>query len=110
MREAFREPGGERLRDWIGRCPNSLYSALVFRGGAAWRRRLIDDIGDQGGVPRLIESRSDEELSRLMNNLAGHDLPSLSEAFEAGDHDPPVCFICLTGQGLRRPFARPKAH
>ncbi len=105
MRQAFREPGGERLRDWIDRCPNSLYSALVFQGGAAWRRRLIDDIGDQGDVTRLIESRSDEELSRLMNNLAGHDLPSLIEAFEAVDHDRPVCFICYTIKGVGLPFA-----
>ena len=32
-------------------------------------------------VTRLIEARSDEELARLMTNLAGHDLPSLLEAF-----------------------------
>src|ERR1700720_3835158 len=82
MREAFREPGGERLREWIDHCPNSRYSALVFQGGTAWRKRLLDDIGDQGDVTRLIESRSDDELSHLMNNLAGHDLPSLIEAFE----------------------------
>jgi pyruvate dehydrogenase E1 component len=37
LREAFREPGGERLREWIDRCPNQLYSALTFQGGAAWR-------------------------------------------------------------------------
>ena len=37
---AFREPGGERLRQWIDTCPNQLYSALVFQGGAAWRKRL----------------------------------------------------------------------
>ena len=105
MRQAFREPGGERLKEWIDRCPNSLYSALVFQGGAAWRKRLLDDIGDQGNVMRLIESRSDEELSRLMNNLAGHDLPSLIEAFEAVDHDRPVCFICYTIKGVGLPFA-----
>ncbi len=34
---AFREPGGAALRDWIDRCPNQLYSALAFQGGAAWR-------------------------------------------------------------------------
>jgi len=33
--QAFREPGGERLRQWIDNCPNQLYSALVFQGGAA---------------------------------------------------------------------------
>src|SRR5207249_9849650 len=29
---AFREPGGETLRQWIDRCPNQLYSALGFQG------------------------------------------------------------------------------
>src|SRR5213595_736153 len=70
---AFREPGGETLRQWIDRCPNQLYSALVFQGGAAWRKRLMDEIGDQGAATKLIEKRSDEELARLMNNLGGHD-------------------------------------
>src|SRR6476619_6357963 len=28
MQEAFAEPGGERLRQWIDTCPNQLYSAL----------------------------------------------------------------------------------
>ena len=37
LREAFARPGGEALRDWIDNCPNSLYSALVYRGGAGWR-------------------------------------------------------------------------
>ena len=102
---AFREPGGETLRAWIDACPNQLYSALVFQGGAAWRKHLLDTIGDQGAVTRLIEKRSDEELARLMTNLAGHDLPSLTKAFGAVDHDRPVCFICYTIKGFGLPFA-----
>jgi pyruvate dehydrogenase E1 component len=102
---AFREPGGERLRQWIDNCPNQLYSALVFQGGAAWRRRLLDEIGDQGAVTRLIEQRSDEELARLMNNLGGHDLRAIIEAFDSIDHDRPVCFIAYTIKGLGLPFA-----
>ena len=105
LEAAFREPGGERLRDWIDNCPNQLYSALVFQGGAAWRKRLLDEIGDQGPVTRLIEARSDDELARLMTNLAGHDLPSLIEAFGAVDHDRPICFICYTIKGFGLPFA-----
>jgi pyruvate dehydrogenase E1 component len=105
LEEAFREPGGERLREWIDNCPNQLYSALVFQGGAAWRRRLLDEISDQGDVTRLIEARSDEELARLMTNLAGHDLPSLIEAFGKVDHDRPICFICYTIKGFGLPFA-----
>ncbi len=102
---AFAEPGGEVLRQWIDNCPNQLYSALVFQGGAAWRKRLLDEIGDQGRATQLIERRSDDELARLMNNLGGHDLASIIEAFNAIDHDRPVCFIAYTIKGFGLPFA-----
>jgi pyruvate dehydrogenase E1 component len=105
LQAAFNEPGGERLRQWIDNCPNQLYSALVFQGGAAWRKRLLDEIGDQGAVTRLIKARSDEELARLMTNLAGHDLPSLIDAFGKVDHDQPICFIAYTIKGYGLPFA-----
>ena len=105
MTQAFAEPGGDRLRAWIDSCPNQLYSALTFQGGAAWRRRLLDDLGDQGPVSRLIDKRSDEALGRLMANLGGHDLPSLVEAFEAIDHDRPVVFIAYTIKGVGLPLA-----
>ena len=107
---AFAEPGGEKLRDWIDNCPNPEYSALVFQGGAAWRKRLLDDLGDQGDVTRLIERRSDEELARLMTNLGGHDLPSLIDAFGRIDHDRPVCFLCYTDQGVRPAVRRPQGQ
>ena len=105
LQAAFNEPGGEALRQWIDSCPNQLYSALVFQGGAAWRKRLNDDIGDQGLVTRLLERRSDDALARLMTNLAGHDLPSLIEAFGSVDHDRPTCFITYTIKGFGLPFA-----
>ncbi len=102
---AFKEPGGERLRDWIDRCPNDLYSALTFQGGAAWRKRLLDEIGDQGSATRLIKSRSDAELAALMSNLGGHDLSVLLDAFDAAaQHDRPVCFIAYTIKGFGLPF------
>jgi pyruvate dehydrogenase E1 component len=102
---AFAEPGGEILRDWIDRCPNQLYSALVFQGGAAWRKRLLDEIGDQGEVTKLLERRSDDELAQLMNNLGGHDLAAIIDAFDTIDHDRPVCFIAYTIKGFGLPLA-----
>jgi pyruvate dehydrogenase E1 component len=102
---AFNEPGGEKLRAWIDNCPNQLYSALVFAGGAAWRKRLNDEIGDQGDVSRLIDKRSDDELAALMNNLGGHDLPALLEAFHGVTGDKPTCFICYTVKGFGLPMA-----
>ena len=103
---AFKESGGAALRDWIDRCPNQLYSALTFQGGAAWRKRLADEIGDQGPVTHMIDRRSDEELAQLMGNLGGHDTPSLLEAFgKAGEHDRPTLFICYTIKGFGLPLA-----
>jgi pyruvate dehydrogenase E1 component len=105
MQAAFKEPGGEKLKAWIDNCPNQLYAALNYQGGAAFRRRLLDDIGDQGPVTRLIDKRSDAELAALMGNLGGHDVPSLLEAFESIDHDGPVCFIAYTIKGAGLPLA-----
>ena len=103
---AFAEPGGEVLRDWIDACPNQLYSALTFQGGAAFRKRLLDEIGDQGPVTALIDRRSDAELADLMGNLGGHDLPGLVEAFaQAATHDRPTLFICYTIKGHGLPLA-----
>ncbi len=105
QRAAFEEPGGDKLKAWIDTCPNQLYSALVFAGGAAWRKRLNDDIGDQGDVSKLIEKRSDDELAALMNNLGGHDLPAVLEAFHSVKGDKPTCFICYTVKGFGLPMA-----
>lgn len=104
LEAAFREPGGAALRSWIDACPNQLFSALTYQGGQAWRKRLLDDIGDQGAVTRLIESRSDAQLAALMTNLAGHDLKTLLEAFEKPRNDKPVCFLTYTIKGFGLPF------
>lgn len=104
MREAFAEPGGEALKKWIDNCPNALYAALCFQGGAAFRKHLHDEIGDQGPITKLIDRRSDEELLALMSNLGGHDMASMLEAFESIDHDRPVCFIAYTIKGVGLPF------
>ncbi len=105
LEAAFKEPGGDKLRAWIDTCPNQLYSALVFGGGAAWRKRLNEDFAGDNAVRDLIGKRSDDELALLMTNLAGHDLPSLLEAFRAADHERPTCFICYTIKGYALPFA-----
>ncbi len=102
---AFAEPGGGRLKDWIDACPNALYSALTFQGGAAWRARLCDDLGDQGAVSDLIARRSDAELAALMENLGGHCLPSLCDAFDAATGEQPTVFLAYTVKGWGTPLA-----
>ena len=105
QRAAFEEPGGAALRDWIDRCPNALYSALTYQGGAAWRRRLLDDIGDQGAVTALLDRRDDAQLAALMENLGGHCLTSLCEAFDAATGEVPTVFLAYTVKGWGTPLA-----
>ncbi|SMF24464.1 pyruvate dehydrogenase E1 component [Tistlia consotensis] len=105
LQAAFAEPGGEALRRWIDDCPNSLYSALVFSGAAAWRRHLLADLGGEPGIRALLERTGDAELEALMTNLAGHDLEAVLEAFESIDDDRPTCFIAYTIKGFGLPFA-----
>jgi pyruvate dehydrogenase E1 component len=110
MQAAFAEPGGEALRRWIDNCPNQMYAALCFQGGAAFRKHLQDDIGDQGQVSQLIDRRSDDELLALMSNLGGHDMASMIEAFEAIDHDRPGLLHRLHHQGRRPADAGPQGQ
>lgn len=102
---AFREPGGETLKAWIDACPNQLYSALTFQGGAVWRQRLQDDLGDQGDVSALINARDDEQLAQLMENLGGNCVTTMTDAFAAIDHERPVCFLAYTVKGWGTPIA-----
>ncbi len=102
MQAAFNEDGGEALRNWIDSCPNQLYAALCFQGGAAFRKRMLLELPAQ--AHGLVEKRSDAELLALMSNLAGHDLATMLEAFEAVDHDRPVCFIAYTIKGIGLPL------
>ncbi|HYD99827.1 MAG TPA: transketolase, partial [Alphaproteobacteria bacterium] len=49
--------------------------------------------------------RSDDELAQLMTNLAGHDLPTLLEAFARKTDDRPVVFLAYTVKGFGLPLA-----
>ena len=102
---AFSQIGGDALKHWIDICPNSLYSALTYKGGAAWREYLMKDIGDVVGVKALLDEYDDDLLQMLMTNLGGNDLEAALEAFHAIDDDVPTCFIGYTTKGFGLPLA-----
>ena len=104
LEAAFKEPGGEQLRQWIDRCPNQVYSALCFKGGGAFRAKITADLADQPDSLALVARRTDCELLALMSNLGGHDMESLLEAFHGVTHDRPVCFLAYTIKGIGLPF------
>jgi pyruvate dehydrogenase E1 component len=105
--EAARDgPAGEALLDWIDRCPNQLYSALTFKGGAAWRERLQLELSGVSGLGALLGAHDDASLADLMTNLGGHDFETILEAFAAAADDPtPHCFVAYTIKGHGLPLA-----
>jgi pyruvate dehydrogenase E1 component len=104
LQAVFNEPGGARLREWIDDCPNMLYSALVFQGGAAWRRQLEEDLALHPDTLAIVRRHDDAELARLMTNLGGHDMEAILEAFAGAPTGQPVCFIAYTIKGYGLPF------
>ena len=105
LERAFARPDGHHLREWIDACPNSLYSALVYKGGEGWREHLQRDLNRYPGIRAILDDHDDAALQRLMTNLAGHDMESVLDAFHAIADDRPTCFIAYTIKGYGLPFA-----
>jgi pyruvate dehydrogenase E1 component len=103
--EAFRKPGGKALQEWIDTCPNADFAALTYQGGAAWRERLIRDLGTKAATAKLIASYDDADLAALMTNLGGHCPETLVEAFDSAQDERPTMFIAYTVKGYGLPFA-----
>ncbi len=105
LHQAFDRQGGDALLRWIDDCPNSLYSALTYKGGPGWREHLNNDLGSTAGIKELLDDHDDPALHTLMTDLAGHDLASVLEGFAAADSEQPTCFIAYTVKGRGLPFA-----
>jgi pyruvate dehydrogenase E1 component len=106
LEAAFKTPIGPALRQWIDDCPNQLYSALTFQGGAAWREHLSRDLKTEKGLDAFLKAHDDAGLHALMTNLGGHDMEAIIRAFEqAAKSDTPACFIAYTIKGFGLPLA-----
>ncbi len=105
LEAAFARTDGHHLREWIDACPNSLYSALVYKGGEGWREHLQRDLNRHPGIRAILDDHDDDALQRLMTNLGGHDLETVLDAFHAIADDRPTCFIAYTIKGYGLPFA-----
>jgi pyruvate dehydrogenase E1 component len=105
LQKAFKGPAGGALKRWIDDCPNQRYSALTFKGGAAWRDNLRQDLLGTPGLDDLLDAHDDDSLHALMTNLAGHDMQALLEGFHGVDSDVPHCFVVYTVKGAGLPLA-----
>jgi pyruvate dehydrogenase E1 component len=102
---AFARPGGKAIEEWIETCPNAEFAVLTYQGGAAWRARLLADIGGRPHVKKLLESFDDDGLAALMTNLGGHCIETLMDAFDSADDELPTMFIAYTVKGYGLPLA-----
>ncbi len=105
QRAVFAQPGGTAIEAWIDNCPNAEFAALTYQGGAAWRARLVADIGGDARVAALIAAHDDDGLAQLMTNLGGHCIETLCAAFDSARDDRPTLFIAYTVKGYGLPFA-----
>ncbi|HXG99204.1 MAG TPA: transketolase [Sphingomicrobium sp.] len=92
-----------KIKQWLDALPNADFASLSFQGGAAWRTRILTDLG-KSAAPFLAPS-DDDALGALMNDLGGHCMESLVEAFDAAQDDVPTLFVAWTVKGFGLPFA-----
>jgi pyruvate dehydrogenase E1 component len=110
LETAMSEPGGDALRRRIDDMSNEEYQALIrLRDGTELRRRLADvrDATEAQAILLSVAGTADEDLPRVVSNLAGHDLPRLLEVLAEADavEDAPVVVFAYTIKGFGLPLA-----
>jgi pyruvate dehydrogenase E1 component len=111
LRDAFDQPGGQCLREWIDAMPNERYQSLFQLAGHQLRDRFLD--GAPLEVLAMCEPLSDDSLKRLVTDLGGHDLESMIEAYRQCDEesDRPSVVFAYTVKGWGLPTAgNPRNH
>jgi pyruvate dehydrogenase E1 component len=91
------------LKSWFENLSNAELSALHFEGGAAWRTRIAESLGEKSRS--FLAKHDDAALAALFTDLGGHCMETLVEAFDAADDDIPTLFIAWTIKGFSLPFA-----
>ncbi len=91
------------LKAWLDALPNADFAALSFQGGPAWRARIAADLKKRATA--FLEAHDDDALGALMNDLGGHCMESLIEAFDSAQDDVPTLFVAWTIKGFGLPFA-----
>jgi pyruvate dehydrogenase E1 component len=111
LRAAFARPGGEELRAWIDAMPNERYQSMFGLAGPELRERFCD--GAPTAVRALLDEVPDGDVAPLVQDLGGHDLASMLEAYAACDRetDRPSVVFAYTVKGWGLPTAgNPRNH
>ncbi len=107
---AMSGPNGAALRERIDEMSNEEYQVLIrLREGAELRRR-VSDVADPIYRKRILSAISaipDDDLSDVIGNLGGHDLPCLLDVLAQADavSDGPAVIFAYTIKGHGLPIA-----
>jgi len=105
LQAAFAVPGGESLRQYIDDMSNERYQSLFALQGPALREKFLQ--GAPGEVAAFINDVSDDDLAPLVQNLGGHDIEKLLDAYRECDlvTDKPSVVFAYTVKGWGLPIA-----
>ena len=102
LQAAFEHPSGHALKRHIDEMTNEEYQSLFAFTGSELRERFLDNA--DGDVALAIADIADEDLAGVIQNLGGHDLGVLIDAYQRCDEDeerPSVVFAyTIKGYGL----------
>ena len=105
LQTAFAQPGGESLRQYIDDMSNERYQSLFALQGSSLREKFLE--GAPSEVVAFINDVSDEDLAPLVQNLGGHDIEMLLDAYRECDlvTDKPSVVFAYTVKGWGLPIA-----
>ncbi|WP_434582202.1 transketolase-like TK C-terminal-containing protein [Carbonactinospora thermoautotrophica] len=111
LRAKFAEPYGDALRRWIDDMPNERYQSLFGYQGPELRNRFLEEAPRE--VAKALENVRASDLAPLIQDLGGHDLASMIEAYRECDAvtDRPSVVFAYTIKGWGLPIAgNPRNH
>jgi len=102
---AMAGPGGDALRDHVDSMRNERYQRSLAMAGADLRAFFLD--GADPAVARSLADVADDDLSAVVHDLGGHDIPTLLDAYRAADAEPdrPSVVFAYTVKGHGLPIA-----
>ncbi|MEE8457986.1 MAG: 1-deoxy-D-xylulose-5-phosphate synthase N-terminal domain-containing protein [Acidimicrobiia bacterium] len=102
--DAFGQPGGEPIRGHIDRMSNEEYQSLFAFAGSELRSRFLANADSEVGD--AISRIPDDELASVVQDLGGHDLKVLINAYRECDAvtDRPSVVFAYTIKGWGLPI------
>ena len=111
LRDAFAQPGGAALREWLDVMPNEQYQSVFGLPPADARARFLE--GAPSEVVETLAGYDDAHCVEIVTDLGGHDMTALLDAFAECDRttDRPSVVFAYTVKGFGLPTAgHPRNH